>query len=195
MLGKISGIAARRNLWTARALHAPYPYKLILDTKPSVLPPASSQPAETSVSALRFPGKAPESSSQQSNDSIIGWIRASAQIAADPQAQISPQSFIENRQFWPLVLGVLENHVHEDPELQAQAAFQKTGWMNIADGRNPPPLGRTGNAEDILGCVLVKDKAMVPGTFQSNWAHRPVTTDGLFQLPKYLHTKLLERLS
>ncbi|KAJ1741428.1 hypothetical protein LPJ78_003731 [Coemansia sp. RSA 989] len=185
-------MVARRSFWTARALHTPYPYKLIFDAKSSVLPPASSQAAVPSAVALRFPVK---STGQQSSDSVIGWIRASSKVAADSQIQISPQNFIENRQFWPLVLEVLEKHVHEDPELQAQAAFQKTGWMNIADGRNPPPLGRTGNAEDIVGCVLVKDKAMVPGTFQSNWAHRPVTADGLFQLPKYLHAKLLERLS
>ncbi|KAJ2454812.1 hypothetical protein EV183_001231 [Coemansia sp. RSA 2336] len=185
-------MAVRRSLWTARVLHTPYPYKLIYDAKPAVLPPAAGPAADPSVVALRFAG---ESTSQQSSDSVVGWIRASTKVAADLQPQIRPQNFIENRQFWPLVLGVLEKHVHEDPELQAQAAFQKTGWMNIADGRNPPPLGRTGNAEDIVGCVLVKDKTMVPGTFQSNWAHRPVTADGLFQLPKYLHTKLLERLS
>ncbi|KAI8325414.1 hypothetical protein GQ54DRAFT_243682, partial [Martensiomyces pterosporus] len=106
---------------------------------------------------------------------------------AGEESAITPQAFIENMEFSQRVEHVVAKHAHEDPELQALAAFQKSGWMNIVDGRNPAPLGRTGNAEDIFGCVLVENKAIKEGSFQANWAHRPVTRDGLFQLPKYLH--------
>ncbi|KAJ2359224.1 hypothetical protein IWW50_004654 [Coemansia erecta] len=177
MFSRLGSTATRRGFQTACTLRTPYPYKLIRSSaSAAAAPPAAAKP----VTALQF---------TTGDGGIIGWI------AGDAQAPIRPQNFVENRQFWPLVEEVLAQHAHEDPELQAQAAFQKTGWMNIADGRNPPPLGRTGNAEDILGCVLIEDKTIKPGSFQPNCAHRPVSSDGLFQLPSFLHARLLERLS
>ncbi|KAJ1647854.1 hypothetical protein J3B02_001963 [Coemansia erecta] len=127
---------------------------------------------------------------------IIGWLQHSNidAMAIDGQ-QIQPQDFAENKDFWPQVVQVLSQHAHEDPELQSQAAFFKNGWMNVVDNRNPPPPGRTGDAQDILGSVLVENKKIAPGSFQANLAHRPVTRHGLFQLPKHLHEKLVDYLS
>ncbi|KAJ2845500.1 hypothetical protein GGI22_006535, partial [Coemansia erecta] len=174
----------------ARLVAASYPYPLVRVSQQDQNQQVSSSLAGTQSGdppvGLAF-GNANSATSAQ-GARIIGWLKRKD----DP---ITPQCFTENREFWPVVQRVLEKHAHEDPELVSQAAFQKTGWMNIADGRNPPPLGRTADAEDILGCVLVEDKAIQPGSFQPNWAHRPVTRNGLFQLPKYLHGKLAEALS
>ncbi|KAJ1805178.1 hypothetical protein LPJ56_005432, partial [Coemansia sp. RSA 2599] len=122
---------------------------------------------------------------------IIGWLQPKNidAMAIDGQ-QIRPQDFTENKDFWPHVVEVLSRHAHKDPELQSQAAYFKNGWMNVVDNRNPPPPGRTGDAEDILGSVLVENKVIAPGSFQANWAHRPVTRHGLFQLPRHLHEQL-----
>ncbi|KAJ2158131.1 hypothetical protein GGF46_004003 [Coemansia sp. RSA 552] len=182
MLGRL-GIARRGFMSCIVHKGPPYPYSLVRDRSPKAQPASSGGSA---MAAIRFAGASPDSR----NESIIGWI---AQDADD--AQLGPRQFVENRAFWPVVLDVLEKHAHEDPELQAQAAFQKTGWMNIADGRNPPPLGRTGSAEDIIGCVRVDDKEIQAGSFQANLAHRPVTADGLFQLPRFLQARLVDRLS
>ncbi|KAJ1757476.1 hypothetical protein LPJ69_004398 [Coemansia sp. RSA 1752] len=178
MFSRLSSITARRGFRVSSIHSAAYPYNLIRNTAPTVMPSSANKP----TAAIQF-------GAENGQNSIVGWV------TGDAQAPIRPQNFIENRHFWPLVEEVMAQHAHVDPELQAQAAFQKTGWMNIADGRNPPPLGRTGNAEDILGCVLIEDKTIMPGSFQPNCAHRPVSADGLFQLPKFLHAKLLERLS
>ncbi|KAJ2251889.1 DNA replication protein psf2 [Coemansia sp. RSA 455] len=131
------------------------------------------------------------------SSTIIGWLKGSADnsAATTDGAKITPAQFVENREFWPHVEYVFREHAHEDPELQAQAAYQKSGWMNITDGRNPPPLGRTGEPEDIVGCVLVEDKCIKRGSFQPNPTHRPASIHGLFQLPKYLQAKLLDHLA
>ncbi|KAJ1728051.1 hypothetical protein LPJ61_004247 [Coemansia biformis] len=182
-------VLLRRAFGTTAARLAPYPYPLIRDTAPSALSQSPAPPGgRAAIAAIRFTAPA----SGDPRRGIVGWVSADG---GDPQAPIRPQCFIENRAFWPAVLEVLAEHAHQDPELQAQAAFQKTGWMNIADGRNPPPLGRTGGAEDILGCVLLEDRRIKGGSFQANGAHCPVTADGLFQLPQFLHARLVERLS
>ncbi|KAJ2815556.1 hypothetical protein GGI24_006009 [Coemansia furcata] len=129
---------------------------------------------------------------------VIGWLKGSADSSATlvaNGAEIRPAQFVENAKFWAHVEHVFREFAHEDPELQAQAAFHKSGWMNVTDGRNPPPLGRTGEPEDIVGCVLVEDKRIKKGSFQPNPTHRPATIRGLFQLPKYLQAKLIECLA
>ncbi|KAJ2614896.1 hypothetical protein H4S08_001498 [Coemansia sp. RSA 1365] len=187
MFARVHRVVPWRGFRTASVQFGSYPYRLIRDTKPSVLP-RNSQPDDRILAALMFTKPANDNAR-----SIIGWVYGDP--GADSQSQIDPRHFIENDRFWPAVQRVFEEHAHEDPELQALAAYQKTGWLNITDGRNPPPLGRTGNPEDIFGSVKLDDQAIKPHTFQSNLAYRPVTANGLFQLPKYLHGKLVEYLS
>ncbi|KAJ2721639.1 hypothetical protein GGI07_003823 [Coemansia sp. Benny D115] len=169
-----------RNLTTSAPLSIPYPYGV-----------AATAQKDKPVAALAFTG------SGTAQGATIGWLDTSkagdAHGSLDAQ-KIRPQEFTENAEFWPRVQRVIAEHAHEDPELQSQAAFLKDGWMNIMDGRNPPPPGRTGDAEDILGCVLVKAKQIQQGSFQANWAHRPVTRNGLFQLPSFLQQKLTRSL-
>ncbi|KAJ2783809.1 hypothetical protein H4R18_001484 [Coemansia javaensis] len=178
----------RRALSSAAARLAPYPYTLIRDAAPALLhsaPQGGSRPA----AALLFAAAGQRSSPS----SIVGWILSGA---GDPQqADVRPQDFVENRAFWPVVERVLAEHAHEDPELQALAAFQKTGWLNIPDQRNPPPPGRVGAAEDVLGCVRIDAGRIAPGSFQHNPAHRPVSAHGLFRLPAFLHARLVDRLA
>ncbi|KAJ1889158.1 hypothetical protein GGI09_008441 [Coemansia sp. S100] len=164
-------------------LQRPYPYGLVrVHSDPKIA---------SRLFGLKFENTTSDSST------IIGWLKGSADnsAATTDGASIMPAQFVENREFWPHVEYVLREHAHEDPELQAQAAYQKSGWMNITDGRNPPPLGRTGEPEDIVGCVLVEDKCIKRGSFQPNPTHRPASIHGLFQLPKYLQAKLLDHLA
>ncbi|KAJ2516851.1 hypothetical protein H4217_004324 [Coemansia sp. RSA 1939] len=194
---------AYRSFSTTHARLAPglYPYPLVRLSQPAQMPPGThTQPTTQGGGSGDLPvglafGRDDKAASTQgakinssSSSNIIGWLKRKN----DP---ITPEHFIENSEFWPVVVKVLEKHAHEDPELKAQAVFQKDGWINIADRRNPPPLGRTGDPDDIFGFVLVMKKVIQPETFQSNIVHRPVTRDGLFQLPKYLHGKLLDALA
>ncbi|KAJ1847324.1 hypothetical protein LPJ73_004284 [Coemansia sp. RSA 2703] len=167
-----------RAFGTSAWRHNPYPYKITRVTQP-----------DKSATAITFG----TTSKNIKETAVIGWLRHTNidPLAIDGQ-QMRPQDFSENRLFWPQVQQILEKYAHEDPELQSQAAFFKSGWMNISDGRNPPPPGRTGDPEDILGSVLVEDKKIKQGSFQANLAHRLVTRDGLFQLPKYLQQKLAD---
>ncbi|KAJ2434156.1 hypothetical protein GGF42_009274 [Coemansia sp. RSA 2424] len=175
-------------------LQSPYPYRLVC---------VHSDPKSDELFGIKFATttttdvNAVEETSDPST--IIGWLRGSsdnsATVAVADSTQLRPAQFIENRRFWSHVEHVLKQHAHEDPELQAQAAYHKNGWMNITDARNPPPMGRTGEPEDIVGCVLVEDKVIKQGSFQPNPAHRPVSMYGLFQLPKYLQARLIERFS
>ncbi|KAJ1949473.1 hypothetical protein FBU59_001129 [Linderina macrospora] len=170
-----------RSFSTTLARLQEYPYALRKIAHPPIAPSSAPHMPET-MAALTF--GAPENATRSS---IVGWLK-------DSSAKIEPANFIENPDFTARIQAVLEKHAHEDPALQAQAAFQKSGWMNVADGRNPPPLGRTPAAEDILGAVLVEDKIIQPGSFQPNFVHRPVSLDGLFQLPAFLHDKLVDSL-
>ncbi|KAJ1725197.1 hypothetical protein LPJ53_000620 [Coemansia erecta] len=166
-----------RAFGTSAGRHSPYPYEITRVTQP-----------DKAATAISF-----DTGDSPKDAAIIGWLRHTNidPLAIDGQ-QMRPQDFSENRSFWPQVQQVLEKYAHEDPELQSQAAFFKSGWMNISDGRNPPPPGRTGDPEDILGSVLVEDKEIKQGSFQANLAHRLVTRNGLFQLPKYLQQRLAD---
>ncbi|KAJ1943812.1 hypothetical protein EC988_006141 [Linderina pennispora] len=167
-----------RSFSTSLARLSQYPYTLHRIARPPVAPSSVPRMPET-MAALTF--GAPENATRSN---VVGWLK-------DSSAKIEPANFVENPDFTARIQKVLEKHAHEDPVLQAQAAFQKSGWMNIADGRNPPPLGRTPAAEDILGAVFVENKVIKAGSFQPNFVHRPVSLDGLFQLPAFLHTKLV----
>ncbi|KAJ2491533.1 hypothetical protein IWW37_002205 [Coemansia sp. RSA 2050] len=165
-------------------LQSPYPYHLVrVDSDPK---------AASVLFGLKFENTAPGPST------IIGWLKSSSETPAAATAdgaEIRPAQFVENSKFWSHVEHVFREYAHEDPELQAQAAYQKSGWMNITDGRNPPPLGRTGEPEDIVGCVLVEDKCIKRGSFQPNPTHRLATIHGLFQLPRFLQAKLVDHLA
>ncbi|KAJ1943260.1 hypothetical protein GGF37_002727 [Kickxella alabastrina] len=173
----------QRGFSTLSARLLPYPYSINFVPEPSKVSIAVTFAASPDLTT--------------GTCKIVGWVQQQPTTDSptiDGQ-YIRPQEFAENAEFWPQVDRILEKHAHEDPELQAQAAGIKSGWLNITDGRNPPPPSRTGAAEDIFGSVMVEDRIIKPGSFQANWAHRPVTIYGLFQLPEYLHNKLVESLS
>ncbi|KAJ2901132.1 hypothetical protein IWW38_000097 [Coemansia aciculifera] len=170
---------------------SPYPY---------VLAPVPSDPKASELFGVKFATKSQDPVEETTDPTtIIGWLKGDsvdlATVAVTDGTQIRPAQFVENQRFWPHVEQVFRLHAHEDPDLQAQAAFQKNGWMNISDLRNPPPAGRTGEPEDIVGCVLVENKVIKRGSFQPNPVHRPATSHGLFQLPKYLQARLVDQLA
>ncbi|KAJ2743017.1 hypothetical protein GGI20_004069 [Coemansia sp. BCRC 34301] len=174
-------------------LQSPYPYRLVR---------VHSDPGSSEMFGIKFAtATIGNSAVEETSDptSIIGWLKGSSDTSATAAVadgtQIRPAQFVENQQFWAHVEQVFRQHAHEDPELQAQAAYHKNGWMNIADARNPPPLGRTGEPEDIIGCVLVENKTIRQRSFQPNPTHRPASLHGLFQLPKYLQARLLDQLA
>lgn len=57
-------------------------------------------------------------------------------------------------------------YVHQDPTIQSLAKFQKTGHLNINDGRTTTLFGRVSDPEDIWGTVLLKEGMVVPGTYE-----------------------------
>lgn len=194
-----SCLRSYRGFHATRQMSLPYPYLIARIPRPDHIPASVPQIGRDLVAALKFVSRQDSSARSYTDQStIVGWLRDPQleTVSADYDAHsIQPPDFIENPNFWNHVDEVLAKHAHEDPDLQAQAAAQRSGWMNIVDCRNPPPLGRAGEPEDILGFVEVRDKLIQPGSFQSNSMHRPVTTKGLFQLPQYLQTKLVEELS
>jgi hypothetical protein len=62
----------------------------------------------------------------------------------------------------------------------------------ITDERNLPPANRAGDADDIIGSVLVRDGQLVEGTYEPGRAYRVCTRDGITRLPEDLHKILLE---
>lgn len=123
----------------------------------------------------------------------MGWAPLNA-LGNDIDLSL-PDRFQENPGFIAQVHKVLSSAVVDDPDLQALAAYSKTGYMHVADQRNPPPFGRIPIPEDIIGSVLVKDGAMVPGTYAPmDSAYRLVTPDGIMRLDEYLHRRLVEHI-
>ncbi|CAG8550409.1 11298_t:CDS:2 [Acaulospora morrowiae] len=122
---------------------------------------------------------------------IIGWVAAHEKV---PKLKL--QSFKENKKFEKFLHQVIADNVATaDLQLQALAKYQKDGWLNIADARDPPPWGRIPFPEDIFGVVQVRNGKIVPGTYQSMPTHRILTSKGLFILSDPLHRKLLEKLN
>ncbi|KAJ1675118.1 hypothetical protein EV182_001904 [Spiromyces aspiralis] len=166
-----------------------YPYDLHKITPSPVQPPFQAGREGVGLSALTFMpvGKAKSAPAA----AIVGWVK---EVQGQPSDEITPRNFIENPEFMERVQAVVGKYATDDNELQAYARYQKTGWLNISDNRNPPPAGRTAYPEDIFGTIKLEDGQMVSGTYQRMPTHRPVTNDGLFQLPRGLHQWLLKTL-
>ena len=60
----------------------------------------------------------------------------------------------------------------------------------ILDQRNPPPLGRIPDADDILASVRVEEGRMLPETYEPMPSYRLVTSDGVCQLTETLLEKV-----
>lgn len=59
---------------------------------------------------------------------IIGWLK-------DEAGDISPENFVDNREFNALLQQVVKSSVAADPELKHQAMLLKDGWMHVTDRR------------------------------------------------------------
>ena len=62
------------------------------------------------------------------------------------------------------------------------------------DQRNPPPLGRIGDPDDIIASVLVENSSVKPETYQPMPSYRMCTADGVLQLTPQLLADLVEAL-
>jgi len=62
------------------------------------------------------------------------------------------------------------------------------------DQRNPPPLGRIGDPDDIIASVLVEEGTVKPETYQAMPSYRILTQDGVLSLTPQLHQDLVQAL-
>ncbi|EIN06819.1 hypothetical protein PUNSTDRAFT_72844 [Punctularia strigosozonata HHB-11173 SS5] len=131
--------------------------------------------------------------------SVIGWLPART-FGQEDEAGLN--DFRENPRFREVLHEVIREGLIEGcDDIQINGALQiREGWMHIhaLDERNPPPLGRIGDMDDIIGSVRVEDSRIIPDTYQPMPSYRICTADGVTQLTEGLATKLnrvLERMN
>ena len=78
--------------------------------------------------------------------------------------------------------------------LACQRFFRAKRGTHDTDQRNPPPLGRVGDPDDIIASVLVENSAVKPETYQPMPSYRMCTADGVLQLTPELLTGLVKAL-
>ncbi|KAF8653688.1 hypothetical protein AX16_003838 [Volvariella volvacea WC 439] len=169
---------------------------------PTPLPASSSHLPAFAISFL--PGSPPRKDSK----TIIGWLPAQTSAAAQSEhmegslpEEVEAEGaglndFRENPRFKEILHEAIRSGLRDGvDEIQINGAIQlQHGWMHIHDERNPPPLGRIGDPDDILATVLVEDGKILPDTYQPMPAYRFCTADGVIQLTPGLHERLREIL-
>jgi len=143
------------------------------------------QPA---VFALSFLETRPPSLNSRT---VLGWLPASSeQAAAEDSSDNGLNDFVENNKFPALLQEAIKDGLLED-EIWTNSAIQAhSGWMHIFDQRNPPPLGRVPEPDDILASVRVEDGAMLIDTYQPMPSYRLCTRDGVCELSEGLMARL-----
>lgn len=136
--------------------------------------------------------------------------------------QFFPADVEVKGQFLQVLHDTIRHHILED-EIWVNGAIQaQSGWMHIfgapshplpshpvvfsydlpclflcsfgIDQRNPPPLGRIPDPNDIIGSVRVEDGKMLPDTYAPMPTYRLATGDGVCTLTERLMERVVERL-
>ncbi|CED84915.1 Phosphoinositide-specific phospholipase C [Phaffia rhodozyma] len=145
-----------------------------------VLPSVS----RVALSFLSTPPAIPTSST------ILGYLPLSLANNQD----VGLNDFEENKPF----VGKLQQAVREcleegEERISAEASGRGEGWVHVCDDRNYPMPSRTGEPEDLIGSVYVKDGKVVPSTYQPMNSYRVLTNNGPPQPPGMM-SKLLQVL-
>jgi hypothetical protein len=122
-------------------------------------------------------------------DAIIG-VREGAGDASEP---ITAENLKPNPNFVQLLHDVIASHAPDLPALQEAAREQGDGRVYVIDARTKTPAGEV-PPHDILGAFEVKDRVVVPGSYQLNTNHQLFSADGLFRLEPALHLQLMSRI-
>ncbi|KAG8762787.1 hypothetical protein FRC12_008849 [Ceratobasidium sp. 428] len=104
--------------------------------------------------------------------------------------------FEENQAFVDLlhdtVKAALTDNV--DPDLANDATQRQEGWMHVHDMRRFPESGRVGDADDIIGSVLVQKGKIKGETYERMPSYRTCTGDGPIKLSSSMHERLIAAL-
>lgn len=135
------------------------------------------------VYALSFLSETPSS---QNSATVIGLI---------PEGQ-GLEGFQENQAFIDLLHDTIKSCLVEnvDPDLANDATQRQEGWMHIHDLRRFPESGRVGDADDIIGSVLVQEGKINGETYECMPTYRTVSTDGPTKLSESIHKRLVSAL-
>ncbi|QRV98914.1 hypothetical protein RhiJN_26933 [Ceratobasidium sp. AG-Ba] len=135
------------------------------------------------VYALSFLSESPSS---QNSATVIGLI---------PEGQ-GLEGFQENQAFVDLLHDTVKSALIEnvDPDLANDATQRQEGWMHVHDLRRFPESGRVGDADDIIGTVLVQEGKINGETYERMPMYRTVSSDGPTKLSESLHKRLLSAL-
>ncbi|KAI0074935.1 hypothetical protein K474DRAFT_1709427 [Panus rudis PR-1116 ss-1] len=125
---------------------------------------------------------------------IIGWLPAVTAGEGEDSAGLN--DFVPNAAFVEILHEAVKSGLTDGvDEIQKNGALQlQQGWMHIHDERNPPPLGRIGDSDDILGTVLVENGEIKAETYQPMPSYRLCTADGIVRLTEGLAQRLKETL-
>ncbi|TEB26818.1 hypothetical protein FA13DRAFT_1765458 [Coprinellus micaceus] len=158
---------------------------------PTPLSPVSSVLA---VSFLSQPLHNAESSA------ILGWVPAPSNSSSKSPEEltqlVSWRDFRENATFRDILHKSIYTTLRDgNDQVWVNGAKQlQDGWMHIHDQRNPPPLGRIGDPDDIIASVLVENSTVKAETYQPMPSYRMCTADGVLQLTPELLADLVRAL-
>lgn len=110
-----------------------------------------------------------------------------------PEKPITPDVFAAGREFRAFLHAFVARRAPGQPEFQAAARGQATGWLYFVDQRTQDPAGQV-PVEDIVGTFALHDGVMVPGSYQPNPRHLILSWHGWFQLGPTLDQLLLQDL-
>ncbi|KAI5118943.1 hypothetical protein M0805_006289 [Coniferiporia weirii] len=128
---------------------------------------------------------------------ILGWLPVLSQGAEGDENASGLNDFVENKSFTSLLHEAIQKGLMDDEIWKNGAIQTQSGWMHVFDQRNPPPLGRIPDADDILASVRVEDGRMLIESYQPMPSYRLCTGDGVCQLTDGLFDQLklmLERV-
>lgn len=130
-----------------------------------------------------------------SDPTILGWLPAlSSEAAGTEYGGSGLNDFHENEDFLLILHAVVKEALPEDEVWTSGAIQTQSGWMHIFDQRNPPPLGRIPDPDDIIASVRVEDGRMLTETYQPMPSYRLCTTNGVCQLTDTLMDRLKKQL-
>ncbi|KAG8719173.1 hypothetical protein FRC09_011517 [Ceratobasidium sp. 395] len=140
-------------------------------------------PLDGNLYALSFLSERPAS---RNSATVIGLV---------PEGQ-GLDGFEENQAFVDLlhdtVKAALTDNV--DPDLGNDATQRQEGWMHVHDMRRFPESGRVGDADDIIGSVLVQKGKIKGETYERMPSYRTCTGDGPIKLSSSVHERLMAAL-
>ncbi|KAH8112325.1 hypothetical protein DFH11DRAFT_1689897 [Phellopilus nigrolimitatus] len=139
-----------------------------------------------SVFALSFLEARPASARSRT---VLGLLPAHG-LEAGEEGESGLNDFMENRKFSALLHEIVKDGLLNDEIWRNNAIQIQSGWMHVFDQRNPPPLGRIPDPDDILASVRVEDSRILVDTYQPMPSYRLCTGDGVCQLTDGLMGRL-----